>query len=564
MNRRLRFLALFFLGWLFVAPNCEGGCSCGPCANVEENGSAIDDSVAPEDRAELARTYAQRFPAGTNAIVIARGFEDLSRSFQTLKVRIHDLFDLGVIESEIRNTFGVELDRAVTFREVGIDYQGGFAVATVMQQPVVAFYLVDQEAFVARAQLVLRRQPFNLRAPVDTEQIGQATVHLFKSRANENDPVEFAVMVNGDFGFIIGRTNTTNDLFDVATLLAETTPAESMASNPEFDVQAARFDAYPGFLFIDTTSATSFYQDQYSDQFNDTENYVLNEVQRAILSIGVGIRFGGDELDVEAYVSVVPEEAELAAGIDQPQGESPHLERLLEEIPFLTIRLAADTGILWETVLRFHSDADAEALRELLGPFEELLISGEGGVLSGHALLTFDRLAVMSLANAESLVDQLDALDFSGMFHLANRERAFELLDAMVARNPENYFRSQSDGITRYTGGSNGSEMGHIIVREDLVFWTGERMRRHAMGDLPEGTGVAAIDMVHSARALLQDASATGLILTFERLIPIAIILNYPEPVREALNLLDTLTVRAEVDGNGLVLVGNLTLEEPE
>ena len=226
-----RLLTLFGLLVVLVAtPQCDGGCgSCG--GTVETDVSEAVEPIVPADWGDLTRGYAEHLPSGTHGMLVERGFEEFSVFFLSVKEYIRDFFDLGAVESEIRNTFGVDLNRRVTFREVGLAYDGGFAVATVMQQPLLMFYLVDSEPFVAKANVVLRRQPFNLRAPVQTEEVGDSQIHLYSRRLNQ--PVEFAVVIHDGFGFLIPRSTNATEFADVARALVETTPDTSLAAHPE-------------------------------------------------------------------------------------------------------------------------------------------------------------------------------------------------------------------------------------------------------------------------------------------------------------------------------------------
>jgi hypothetical protein len=123
-TQRLRLISILSL--LALASGCKGGCGgCGEEGGVVE-GQA--EGQVPEEPSALTTLFASQFPEGTLGLVVARGFEDVAGTFAALKERIRDFFDLGQVESEVRNTFGVDLYRHVTFREAGIAYDGGFAV----------------------------------------------------------------------------------------------------------------------------------------------------------------------------------------------------------------------------------------------------------------------------------------------------------------------------------------------------------------------------------------------------------------------------------------------------
>jgi hypothetical protein len=435
---------------------------------------------------------------------------------------------------------------------------------------VLAFYLVDGAPLVAKANDVLRHQPFNLRAPVQRQHIGTADVYLYARRTNQ--PIEVAIMIDRGLGFVISRATPAVDLIDVARALAQTTPDHSLAAHPDFDTQVARFNDYPGFIFIDTEAASSFYRQRFSDQLSASGEQALDEVETNLRSLAGGARLEDLQLDVEAVLTVNPDLVAATAGIDAAPDEPPALGRFVLPSTFAAVRLGANPRLLWETFLRLQGDQLADRIRTHQDEIEhDLGVSLNDDVapaLTGQALVMVNRLAPLSLIRAESPADYADAVDFLAVFQLADRDRAVRVMDSLAAHSDGAYERTQDGDVLRYSTGRGASGFGNVLIGNHLLVVAADRMRRQAeqlIGLSPTAEATPGLtSLVPEAQALVSDNSATGLFLNFERLVPIAQLLNYPQAVRDLLGFLDTLVVRLETTETGLRIRGTLTFKPAE
>jgi hypothetical protein len=550
---------------LVCATACGEGCP--GCGEGDEPDVIFEDPLVPEDWVALTLGYAERLPSETQAILVARGFDELSQSFETMKTSLRSLFDLAAVESEIVNTFGVDIYRHVTFREVGIAYAGGFMIAQVLQQPVLLVYLADPEPFLARAAVVLRRQPFNLRAPRVEETVGDVTIHLYRRRTNQ--PAEYAVMVGHGFGCLIYRNEPDIDIAVVARAIAETTPETSLASNSELASQLERFNDYSGFLFIDPGATASLVQERMGEELDANQAYSLSKFEESVLSIAAGITLDDGDIVLSAYVSLSEEVSNTGRGMDTPSDGAAHFRRFITPGTFAALRIGANPQVLLDTILAFQpDDGGAERVREIAQPLEELLSTdleeGLFSVITGNVMVLISRLAPLSLARAETLGDYANAFELVALLQLSDPARARELLDQMVANNEEDYRRNEDDGVIQYTARNSEDSFGYLILRDDLLILAAPRVRRRVTETSLEGTGESVEELSDGVRSLTDPPAATGLFLSFERLVPIATILGWPSAVRRALQLLESFVVTLDIDGDGFFINARLSIAPEE
>ena len=570
LNQRIC-LALVFTSLAFSLACCDGGC--GGCDGSDEPDTGETASAVPEDWSALTVGYAQHLPSTTHVVAVSRGFAEAAATIEALKPRLRPIFDLTVLENEIRSTFGFDLGRPVTLGENGVAYDGGFVLAIVGAQPVIGFYLTDPEPFLARAEEVLRRQPFNLRAPVERRQVGEANIHLFSRRRNQ--PVEFAVVIDRGFGFLIPRVSATGDLVAVATAVAETDEENCAASSPELTKQLERFEEFPGFLFIDSVQAARYYRERLSDQLSATRRLVLDQTEQALMSMAAGVRLEGDVLSFRGYASVAEDIAAEASDIDQPLSEQhPQLQRFVLPSTFFGLRLGIRPSTFWSIVLRFQGERGAAQLQTRIEPFEEALgmtieeligappDSGSPtptealpSAISGNVLILVNRLAPISLVTAQNLADYADALGLVIVAQLADREHLVAILDRLASAQPSILTRIDDGDDVVYRSRAQSTDFGNLIIRGDTLILAPDRVRRQLT---PDNTAPEFAN--RSVGEILRADVATGVFLRFAALQPIAIILNWPQALRDVLQLLDTLTARASVDGSGIVVDGHLLL----
>jgi hypothetical protein len=548
---------------------CDG-CDCGGATEAEDAGAAVP--AVPEGAIALTTGYAERLPAGTQAIAVLRDFGAANGALQTLRPRFAGVLDLAAIEAQFRELFGVDIAQPASFRDVGIAYEGGAALSAVREQPLIAFYLSDPNAFVARALDVLRRPPFNLRAPLREETVGDVAIRHFAQRPS--DPIEVSLITTPGMAFVVRRQVPSVNLEEVARAIAETTAATSMASTPHFASQVQRHGEAPGFLFVDVPAMLAFVLERYADQLSAVQRFTFEEAGRAITSAAANAWLEGETVRVEGYVTVEAELAERTRNIGTPVGGHPHFERFYPDSAFFGLRIAVDPRTAWETVLAFQGERGGPALLRRLERYDALL--GEGrtvqtdvvDALGGNALLLLNRLAPISLGSADNIEEYADGVGLLLLVQLRDRAAALTLLDAMVAAEPETFSRTEDGGDVRYHNNDPEHSLGDIVIRGDTMFVMSDYMRRRMSGwARPAGAQhelPAAVAAVPELNALLAGDTTSGAFLRFAPLMPIAVLMGLPESVRAGLASLDTLADTARPEGDGLALSGRLELTDAE
>ncbi|MCA9564524.1 MAG: hypothetical protein KC561_13600, partial [Myxococcales bacterium] len=533
----------------------------------------------PSTPTEITVAYAERFPAETQAIFVGRGFDGVKRVIEGLKSVIPaELFQVAFFEAEVRNTFGLDVNRPVTFREAGIYYDGGFALGDVMQQPVFAVMLLDPEVFAAKVRDVLRANPFNMRARVETVEAGDATVELY--RAREGDEPDLALVIDGTMGYLISRTTTSRSLSEVALALVGVEAGNSLSTNQAFGEVLAKFDEFPGFLYINSREALSYYRQRFDDQMSNPTKFIFDHVAAAVTGVGAGFRWDGQSIVAHGFVRVSDEVLAIAQGIDQPEGENPHFERAIGEGSYLALRLSLNPRVLWSTAMAFqgmpttlpgaeapeyHVPEDAaervaadvqDALRFLGDEAVEELNS----VLTGQVAVTLNRLSFLTLVQASDLTDYADGTWATLAFQVRDREAAIRLLDRTVQAYPDRLSRQDEGDVARYVVRDQSLNYGDIAVIQDLIVVGSDRRLRTII----RRAGESELNPLESPNPLVADVvtgtRGAGGFLTFSQLAPLANIPAVPRIARDILEILGSAAFTAEMRDDGVYIRGRLEL----
>ncbi len=232
------------------------------------------------------------------------------------------------------------------------------------------------------------------------------------------------------------------------------------------------------------------------------------------------------------------------------------------------MRLGVNPRVLWDTAARLQGEGGEAALRRAIRPFNRFLGPGTNlqehvtGAISGNVLLTLNRLAPLSLGVAENAADYADGVGLLALVQLADRAAALAVLDSIVASQPDVFSRTDSEDEVRYTSSDPSQSFGSMWVRDDLLVISSDFMRRRVRRWVREGSGGSLDAQQAMVSELVSGEAATGLFFRFEPLMPLAIVLNWPSAARQAIGLADTLAFSASVEGDGVRVTGQLSLNE--
>ncbi len=555
---------------LLAVASCDQVSCCGDPPAPLDVGTAVEDPSP--DPVSLPRLYAQQLPRGAHGLLVVRSFDAVATALAALRPHAMPFLDLQRLEAEVRNTFGVDFARAVSFEESGVDYGHGLALAMLAQQPVMLMRVNDPARFLERLDETLVGQPFNLRAPITREERDGALWHTYSAERNGRAMV-VAVVARG-YGVLVMRGQMSADLAHVAQSVVRTTPETSLASHPDFELQLARYPGEPGFAFYDLGSAAAFYHDRFGADVPSSLAESFEYAASAMTSIGAGAVMEGRDLTFEAHIAMSPQEAELWTALTVPALGEPAFRTALATEALGGVRLSFAPGRIREVLERFQSPSAERHFAERLRALEEDVALGTIAdwerLLGGDALVTIGRVAPLDLARARDLGGYIGALDLVAQLTLADGARpegtgegAAEAWLGGFAGEAGRLATGTGHGFRVLRAGEGHDGFGELLFDEtdgSAVIWTSARMRARMPGRDAEG----APEPGSALGTLVSQPGATGFFVNVERLAPIAVILNWSRDARRALGIFEQLVVTVRAQERGLALRMNVRLQQPD
>ncbi len=532
---------------------------------------------APLTPESITRAYAEQLPPGTHGLLVARGFSGVAEALDSFKPIIEPVFDLGIIENEVLNTFGLDVARHVTFEESGIVYDAGFGLTMVDQQPVLSFRLRDSDEFLTRVDTVAQQHPFNLRAPVEVTTLGEGVAHSYAS--HRTGRVMLVALAVRDFAFLIARGIESDDDSPraVAEAIAGHDGSDTPAAHPDFDRALAQFEGYPGFAFFDTGAAAAYYFAEHATGMRSSVRASLAYVERALRSVAAGGQFDSQTLTFDLQVYMQADEAAAWAAAMDTDTPPADFALTITDATLGGLRLAMHVGPLRELIRRFQSDSASENFDEEITVAEAIFpvvtIEKLQEILSGNALIVLNRLAPLSLGIADTTHDYADAVGLTALLQVTDSTATSELL-LRSSVGDDSWLLPADDPSGPYTARNPNEDFGLLALRGELAVWTTERGLRQfdraaSPSSQPSSQPTSQPDAADAAdedpiRLLATEAGVSGMFLRFAPLRPIALILNWPRAARDALGVLDEMSFQMEANDDGLWLTGRLELLAPE
>ena len=547
------FARLMLIALLLVFCSCDrGGTGCDNRPNDDGDAQDLGHPIPSHD--DLARGYANQLPREAHGVLVARGFDQLVTLFDFLKPRLEGIFDVGLVEIEIRNTFGLDWARPRTFRDAGVDYEGGVAIAMVNQQLVIAFYVTDRELFLSRVDEFLSNQPFDLQAPIVRIPVGDGVGHIY-SEEHGGRVMAMAFETRG-IGFLLARGRMPTDLSVVAHTIAATTPETSLASHPQFDSQVERFRHNYVFAFYDPETAAPFYRHRLGSELSSSARATLDYVAESVTSMAAGGRFDDGVFYLDCHFSMVPEETAAWAAITSPTTSVTDLSQFLSANSFVGARASLNPDQLRGAIARFQSDSAFvhfdEEIASVNRGFAGSLVTGLMETISGDFLLTLNRAAPLSLMRASTPGDYADGVGVVGAFRLADAAGATRFLEGLAAEDGTLSAAPDGEHI-QYRARRPQDDFGFLTIRDNTLVWSTNFMAGWIPTLLGEGTDHLP-EWAPGVQDLVGSTASTGLFLRFAPTLPLAVLVNLSRDVRDLLALVDYLVARVESDPDGLRL----------
>lgn len=550
-----------------------GGCD--GCGGDSSEGDApgqtsVDTAQPPSTPRAVSDAFAARLPADAPLLVVVRDPTRLLARYAEVRPRLEAVLgNVGMVETDLRNTLGVDLARPESLSDIGVSASGGFAVAAINDELVVMAILSDADAFVEHATTVLQGQPWNLRADVVEREVGRMTAWEFRRDGDESP--RFAVVVDGWYGFLMPAP------YDIDATIAQLQLGADQATLASTDAWQAGADVFSEDLLLGYIGVRSSLEDEavrMRAQLDDGTALQPDELRRRLRTFerleGLNAATLGADLTSERgrlSVLVHADEALDAQfrAMMTPSSGNPNFARLLGDDTYAVLRASLDPYAVREFARTFFGE-EAEAmieqrlpeLQELAGMDLDRFMSAFGGNLMIGAtrarLLTLRRV----LNDGASAAPGEVATAFGTVV-------AVQLADADVARDGlrraaevmEERAEVFDDGdalVLQFT--DEQVDIGNVVVVDDFLFVVPERNRGDVLAQLRSGGGdLSTIGAVEAQNIVTADAT-NGAWLNVSAVLegPIGMVIGpaLPESVASGLANFDQVFVRGSATEGGI------------
>lgn len=499
--------------------------------------------------------FAAHLPDDVPALLVLRDWDAVLEEYRALRPRLDAIIgNVGMVENDLRNTLGVDVNRSASLDEIGISSAGGVALTTIGDDPVVLLRLGDAETFVAHVTEVASGQPFNLRAEVETTEIGETTLHVFRRRAG--DRPRLAVAIRGDLAILPPDARRAEAVLGVMG----NAPTSPLSTSEDFVASLPEFDDWQIFGWIDARVISNRLE-AHEAIASRLGAHVLNEIDR-MGTTALGFRLAADKIRATALTRPHPELNERVQTLMDLEGENPHFERLLSEDTYLFVRSTVELDALL-ALLHEEGGSNASAqLRELLSAgSEQLGMSVEDDLLPAigpNMLIMATRARMLTLRRVLNAVSSermpapgLVATGFGIIIALQVTDRAtvdqlFEVVVPLLDGRAETY---QDDGNTIVAFTDEDADIGNLVLTDDFLFLVPQRNRDDLLEQIAAGSGSLESVDDENAHELVNAAAINGAFLDLRAVLegPIGAVAapTLPDEVRDALSNFDEIHVRA-------------------
>ena len=515
--------------------------------------------------------FASRLPARTPMLVVIRDWRDVFADYDEARGVFEAISpDVAVVETDLRNTLGIDLTRVETLAGIGIAADGGGALAAIDATSFAMLVLDDPDTFTERVTEILAERPFDLDGRVDREPLGPAT--LLRFRRTDDSVPEAVVVVHPPLAYIFPDGDDPG--IDAVAERLVGVAADPLSETPAF---AASVAAANGHQFHGWFSPRLLATDQGADLEDRLQRRFDEEIDAA--EIVAQIREVGDltiALDlspsgIRAHTRQFPTARVLEEfRMTTASATAPGFDRLVNADVYALLRLTVSAEHLYALFgefgppeLRADADAEIERHRELLGmdPVTELLPAHGPNMM---VLLTRARLLTLSRAINSGAPGEL----FNGLGVVI----AVEVTDADEIRSALDTLVPQLEGRAElYEAGGNTvveftdarADIGNLVLTDRYLVLVPGRQRDELLSQVQTGEGstLEAVD-VDAARLLVTDDSANGLFIDMQRVVdgPIGqvALARLPDEVRRMLAQFARVTIT--VDATDDAVVGDLAI----
>ncbi|MBU6161521.1 MAG: hypothetical protein KGO50_10395 [Myxococcales bacterium] len=501
---------VLFSGLLAVSvPGCDG------CQEQPDSGTSSSSVAEPVATTPLLA----RVPADVAGVLVLRDWDAVSSLYRSLRARLETLTALGVIETDLRNTAGIDLQHPETLTEIGVAYPGQAAlVAPASGRSWILLALSDASRFEPHVTRVFTGQPFNLAGPVERLEDTSGVVLGFRS--DETAPVQLQIAIGTSHAaFLTGESDLQKGL---ALLASPSTPG--IAGSASFQAFFSS-DAPDPLVFHGTGAGLRSVMNNIAS--GDLADLLSIEQLDALQTLSLSVNADADSIDGRVVVGVSERAAEQFAEMTSASTEPPDFGRLTLDSTYALARftLKSDTALqFWLSELsegrRDAVQAQIDAFSERIGMQLTSEILPALGT-SGFLMATETRMLTLRRA-VQSPLDEPGAL-FTGLglvmgLRIHDRSRIDELVTRLVATSDGRATSFAENGNTVVQFNDEQTDVGTIVLTDDFFLLVPSRDREAFLAAMNDAEAGRTFDEPR-ARAMLSEPVANGLYIDLARVL---------------------------------------------
>jgi hypothetical protein len=450
-------------------------------------------------------------PEDVAGVLVMRDWDAMSSLYRSLRPRLELVTQVGVIETDLRNTAGIDLQHPETLVEIGVAYPGqAVFVAPASGRSWVLLALSDASRFEAHVTDMFAGQPFNYSGPVERLEDPSGTVLGF--RRSEGAPILLQVAIaNSHAAFLTEEAD-----LQIGRALLSPPGAPSIADSAAFQAVYAT-DAPDPVVFHGTgTGLRSILENAASD---DVAELLTMEQLDALKSISLSINADDDSLDGRVMIGVSERAASQFGDMMSASSEPPDFGRLTLDSTYALLRftLKSDSALqFWMSEL---SDGRRAEVQTQLDAFNERMgMNLATDVLpalgpSGFVMATETRMLTLRRA-VQAPLEEPGAV-FTGLglvagMRIQDRARIDQLVTNLVATSDGRASSFEENGNTVVQFNDEQTDVGAIVVTNDFLLLVPSRDREDFLAAMNDAEAGRTFDEPR-AQAMLSEPVANGI-----------------------------------------------------
>ena len=545
--------------------------ACSRCGGDTEQG--VDTPPAPEftipdTPQELSSRAAALVPESVAFFAAVRNPRSVIEGYAGVRPHLEAVLqgDLGIVETDLRNTLGIDLERATSLETSGVSPDAGFALAVVQGRLVGLVALTDADLFHSRLVEVAQARPFDLSEPLERREIHGEPVFVFSSASGP----ELAVTYRGGFAILLPDADEGVD--EILTLALDPTDAPLSESATFVASVESAGDAHVH-AFVNPATGADHRESELTGWLErnlpeGTAPSVVAERLRNAGGVTITATLGENTIDLRLIQTPRAQAIEGFADVTQAEGDPGFTALATEDVyAFVRLTLAPDRllasirGILNEE-RKASLDASVAELDALLAPetLEDLLPA-----MGSQAMLLFTRARLLTLSRAMN--NGSPGEFFSGLgvviaFELRDPAKArtalSRLTDLMEARATS--FEDDGHLVVEFTDAQ--ADIGNIVLTDQFALLVPARQRSEITELLAANARELSWLDVADARGLISSPVANGLFFDLQRISdgPIGQVAFARLPVQVRRLLGRTARLTASVENSETAIVTELHL----